>query len=196
MTQDEMLAELRAITERIAARSAPESLSDPGRDPDPCARLGVKPLAGGMPDAPIVKHDKYRMRRTCVHRHECGCEKTYLPDHRDTYGICMCAPVDVDAHYEAAEGVRVKGIAGPRKMLPKERSYLGSHGTALGSGKPTGELMVSKPAFDRTPTWYAYIGPKGRVHCAACCDDEVAHKTVRVDWNIPCDLCKRPARWR
>lgn len=105
---------------------------------DPCARLTVKPLAGGMPDAPVVKHNM-RLGRDpkCPHRGKCACERVYMPDHRDTYGICMCPPVDVEAHYKEVEGIRIKGVSSQKRRMKPDRALAGKmQSSADLRGKP------------------------------------------------------------
>lgn len=113
------------LRELVAEFSAPVQV-EPVREPDPCARLSVKAVSGGMPDAPIVAHAmKFKRNPACNHvgkcRHTPRHEDVYLPDHKDTDGICMCPPVDVQAHYERMQGVRSKGTQTKPKTLGAER---------------------------------------------------------------------------
>lgn len=167
---------------------------------DPCARLGVKPIAGGIPDAPIVKHDTYRMKRagSCVHRGKCSCERVYLPDHRETFGICMCPPVDVERHNQENVGIRVKGIPTPRKALPKDRSLAGRMGhadlrgphqaTTYVNGQPDTDANRMVPRLESDIPYVWLEGP-GRIVCTSCLNGPYPYTDTR---RVRCE--RRPYR--
>jgi hypothetical protein len=84
--------------------------------PEMTPRLGVKPVRGGVRDAPIVIHE----------RKPGGCPE----------GIaCSCGPVNVAKFHEDWRGTRSKGISQQPKLKARGdlRTTDGSTGTALGS---------------------------------------------------------------
>jgi hypothetical protein len=174
--------------------------------PDGCARLSVKAVAGGMPDAPIVAHTmKFKRNPACNHvgkcRHTPRHEDVYLPDHKDTHGICMCPPVDVQAHYERMQGVRSKGTPTKRKTLGAERLGAGFYDSSTniqGSREP-GELM--QPTKDESLERrlehnipYVDITQGGRIACKACQSEHpsIGGRTRRIRCErraYKCDWC-------
>lgn len=138
---DDVFAILRASRARREAPPAP--LPDVHAIYDPCARLTVKPLAGGIPDAPVVQHsrDAYSNVRTCKHRSKCACETTYMPTHRDTHGLCLCPPVDVESFHNERVGIRVKCISAARKLMAKPRALAGNMAATANLQSRTHEAM-------------------------------------------------------
>jgi len=104
---DDVFAELmslgnisKADVEAAASGESPESEAT---EVDPTARLTVKPLRGGSPEAPLVKHAAWG---------ECLGTK-------EQPWLCRCGPVRTEGHAERVAGIRVRGLGGNRPTMPR-----------------------------------------------------------------------------
>lgn len=73
-----------------------------GAPTDPTGRYGVKPLRGGTPEAPIVRHVGFG-----------ACCDPARP------WECRCPPVRTEGHAESVQGVRARGLTSPRPTMPR-----------------------------------------------------------------------------
>lgn len=123
-------AELRAMREALA----PSEREASARGADPCARLFVTPVRGGIADAPIVKHamvakrDPECFQRPC--RHNPACIPMFVA--KCAGGACDCPPFTAHAAWRdsrigtASKGVTPNGLKAGTRKLARPNVYSGA----------------------------------------------------------------------
>lgn len=132
---------LEAFIQALAARTvAARAIVAESVESDPCARLTVRPVRGGIADAPIERHRvKMVADPTCTHgtcKHFPRCERVPIIVCKPGEA-CDCGPVDVENYgrteagsteswADSKAGSRARGLPAHKKMAPFERHYDGS----------------------------------------------------------------------
>jgi hypothetical protein len=159
---DALVAAMRALMPRTNLEVEEEISTGP----DPVGRCTVKPVRGGMPDVPIVRHVGFG---ACPPGIACG-----------------CPPVDVRLAQEKLVGIRARGSSQPAKTMPRAdlRKMDESTGTTMGIakqelGEDDGLTLPALPKMDEL----ADLAPtstrpmQADVHLACKAD----HERMRVE---------------
>ena len=140
---DDTLAYLRALAARQAQATVEEADAENltravPRAWDAQARTYVKPVRGGVPDAP-------------VERHRPGCA---APTYR-----CLCGPVDVERFQAQTVGLKMRGASPAKPSMPRGelRTMQGSTGTLPKPARPIMDerdpvlMLDALPDFEPLP---------------------------------------------
>jgi hypothetical protein len=137
-TDDELMAAYAAfMAEHAVEEAEPEISTSPTWGWDHCGRWTVKPVRGGVPDAPVAQ---------CKHFPQCPKGQP-----------CNSPPVDVAAFQAKTIGLKMRGSAPPAKTMERGslRSMHGSEGSLPRPARPILEPRDPTTTLDELPQFEA-----------------------------------------